>query len=166
MAITVLLDRAGQRQPADHGRHDRADGLLRPGDRQRARHHGDVRPRRGRCRADATLDPSCIPSHCSRWRATRSARRSRRRLAAGLSGAGRPADHGNRRSKRFGEPLAPLTLDTRVTRARVLPHPLLHQCTQPVRDRGRPGSRCFDRLARSPGVGLAYSIGCRFLEDP
>ena len=43
----------GRRRPADHGRRDRVDGLLRPGDRQRAGHRGDVRRRRGRGRAGA-----------------------------------------------------------------------------------------------------------------
>ena len=37
---------AGRRWPADHGRRDRVHGLVRPGDRQRAGHRGDVR----RCR--------------------------------------------------------------------------------------------------------------------
>ena len=43
----------GRDRPADHGRRDRVDGLLRPGDRQRAGHRRDVRRRRGRGRAGA-----------------------------------------------------------------------------------------------------------------
>ncbi len=44
---------AGRRRPADHGRRDRVDGLVRPGDRQRAGHRGDVRRRHGGGRAGA-----------------------------------------------------------------------------------------------------------------
>ena len=43
----------GRRRPADHRRRDRVDGLVRPGDRQRAGHRGDVRRRHGRGRAGA-----------------------------------------------------------------------------------------------------------------
>ena len=42
---------AGRRRPADHGRRDRVHGLVRPGDRQRAGHRGDVRRRHRRGRA-------------------------------------------------------------------------------------------------------------------
>ena len=43
----------GRRRLADHRRRDRVDGLVRPGDRQRAGHRGDVRRRHGRGRAGA-----------------------------------------------------------------------------------------------------------------
>ena len=43
--IALFARGAGRRRPADHGRRDRIYGLVRPGDRQRAGHRGDVRRR-------------------------------------------------------------------------------------------------------------------------